>query len=96
MVEFYGNKSLYDLKKDEDKYNRYLEWEKGLTSLDLGLIQLTQVKNRETYDYDAAFKPEKAAKIQAVVNFLEFYGFSVTEEQEKLLYGSHELYMKEG
>ena len=94
LSEFWGNKSLYELKQDKDKYNEYLEWEKKLTSLDLGLIRLTQVKNRETYDYYAAFKPEKAAKIQAVVNFLEFYGFSVTEEQEKLLDGSDELYMK--
>lgn len=96
LVNFYSGKSLYALKsEDPDKYREFLEWEKSLSPLHLSIAHMTSIKKCEMYNYNAEYHQESAEKVKAIVDFLAMYGFSVSEEEKRVLDGTHELYRKQ-
>lgn len=49
----------------------------------------------DIYGYNTEYKKEAAEKRKRLINLLERFGFSVTDEEESLLDGTHEAYRKE-
>lgn len=95
LVNFYSGKSLYELENEEpDKYKEFLEWEKNLSPLHLAIAHMTSIKKCEMYNYNVEYHRENASKVNAIVDFLAMYGFSVSEEEKRVLDGTHELYRK--
>lgn len=54
------------------------------------------IKKTEIYSYNVEYSTESARRINAVFDFLAKYGFSVSEEEEQILDGTHELFQKRG
>lgn len=95
LVNFYSGKSLYELENEEpDKYKEFLDWEKNLSPLHLAIAHMTSIKKCEMYNYNVEYHQENASKVNAIVDFLAMYGFSVSEEEKRVLDGTHELYRK--
>ena len=95
LVNFYSGKSLYELEHEEpDKYKEFLDWEKNLSPLHLAIAHMTSIKKCEMYNYNVEYHQENASKVNAIVDFLAMYGFSVSEEEKRVLDGTHELYRK--
>ena len=95
LANLFSGKSLYDLKEEEpDKYKEFLEWEKNLSPLHLAIAHMTSIKKCETYNYNVEYHQENAGKVKAIVDFLAMYGFSISEEEKRVLDGTHELYRK--
>lgn len=95
LVSFYSGKSLYELENEEpDKYKEFLEWEKNLSPLHLAIAHMSSIKKYEMYNYSAEYSQESAGKVKVIIDFLARYGFSVSEEEKKILDGTHELYRK--
>lgn len=95
LVLFYSGKTMYDLKREEpEKYKEFQEWEKNLTPLQKALAYMSQIKKTELFNYNAEYYKESADKVKAVFAFLGKYGFSVSEEEQQLLDGTHELYRR--
>ncbi len=91
----YAGKGLHDLeKKDPEEYEKYLEWKKGLTLEQEVIAHLYDAGNREMFGYYAEYDRDKAEDVMAVVGFLAKYGFDVSEEEQWMLDGTHELYQK--
>lgn len=95
LVNFYSGKSLYELEHEEpDKYKEFLDWEKNLSPLHLAIAHMTSIKKCEMYNYNVEYHQENASKVNSIVDFLAMYGFSVSEEEKRVLDGTHELYRK--
>lgn len=95
LVSFYSGKGMYELEHDEpEKYKEFLEWEKNLNPLHLAIAHMTCIKRCEMYNYNVEYHAESAAKVKAIVDFLAMYGFSVSEEEQQLIDGTHELFTK--
>lgn len=95
LANFYSGKGLYELEKEEpDKYKEFLEWEKNLSPLHLAIAYMTSIKKCEMYNYNVEYRQESAGKVKAIVDFLAMYGFSISEEEKRVLDGTHELYRK--
>lgn len=95
LVNFYSGKGMYELEHDEpEKYKEFIEWESELTPLHSALAHMSCIKKCELFNYNVEYKEESAREVKAVFRFLAKYGFSVSEDEEKLLDGSHELYVR--
>lgn len=93
LCYFYSGKDQFTLERDEpDKYKEFLEWKSGLSELHLALIYMTTIERNETWNYSGKYLKENGIKIQKVIDFLRKYGFSISEEEQKLVDGTHELY----
>ncbi len=96
LARFYSGKGLYELEHDEQKkYQEFTKWEENLNSLHMAMAYLSSIKNVEMYDYNAGYDKANANRVKAVVDFLSKYGFSVSDEEQKIIDGTHELYVKE-
>lgn len=96
LTRLYSGKGLYDLEHGEpEKYKEFQKWENSLSTLHLAIACMTGINDIEMYGYYANYIKEKADRVRAVVDFLEKYGFSLSEEEQQLLDGTHELYRKE-
>lgn len=97
LVTFYSGKGMYELERDDPEgYKKFLEWEKNLSTLHLAIAHMTSIKKCEMYNYNAGYRKESADRVKAIIDFLAKYGFSVSEEEWKMIDGTHELYVKEG
>lgn len=97
LVTFYSGKGMYELERDDPEgYKKFLEWEKNLSTLHLAIAHMTSIKKCEMYNYNAGYRKESADRVKAIIDFLAKYGFSVSEEEQKMIDGTHELYVKEG
>lgn len=95
LVTFYSGKGMYELEHDDpEKYKEFLEWEKNLSLLHLAIAHMTCIKKCEMYNYNVGYHEENAAKVKAIIDFLAKYGFSVSEEEQRMIDGTHELYRK--
>lgn len=95
LARLYSGKELYGLEKDDpEKYMEFLEWEKNLSPLHLAVAHMTNIRTCEMYNYNAEYRKEGAERVRAIVDFLARYGFSVSEEEEQLIDGTHKLYRK--
>lgn len=96
LAKLYSGKDLYDLKHNEpEKYKKFLEWKESLSPLHLAIAYMSGIKEIEMYGYNAEYRKESADKVKAVIDFLALYGFSVSEKEQKLIDGTHELYRKQ-
>jgi len=66
----------------------------GLTILQQMIISLAKNinKNNEIVDYNCNCKERESKVYRECVNNLEGYGFTIDEEERKLIDGTHELY----
>ena len=95
LCSFYSGKGMWQLENDNpEEYEKFIAWEKGLSDLHKIIICLGMVREKEIYGYNEQYMEEKANSIKSVFKFLERYGFSITEDEKKVLDGTHELYMK--
>lgn len=92
IAEYKTGTPLYSLSLEKERYDEFNQWYDGLSELHVGLVHLIAVKDIEIHGYNADYKEEYAARVNAVVDFLRQYGFSLTDEEEQLLDGTHELY----
>lgn len=94
LVKLYSGKGLYELEYSEpEKYREFIEWENKLTLLHRALAHMSS-KKPELFNYNVEYHSENAIGVKAVFDFLAKYGFSVSEEEEQLLNGTHELYVR--
>lgn len=95
LANFYSGKGMYELEHDDpEKYKEFLEWEKNLSPLHLAIAHMTCIKKCEMYTYSVEYSEESAERVKAIFDFLAKYGFSVSEEQQQMIDGTHELYRK--
>lgn len=95
LVTFYSGKGWYELEEDDpEKYKEFLEWEKNLSPLHLTIAYMSSIKKCEMYNYNVEYHRSNAEKVKAIVDFLARYGFSVSEEEQRMIEGTHELYWK--
>lgn len=97
LSEVYAGKGLADLaytKENQEEYQSFLEWEKKLSPLHTAIAQLYSVRGKEMHDYYARYHEENTAMVKAVVDFLTKYGFCISEEEQRMIDGTHELYRK--
>ena len=92
IAEYKTGTPLYSLSLEKERYDEFNQWYDGLSEIHTALVHLLAVKNLEIHGYNADYKEEYAARVKAVVDFLKQYGFSLSEEEEQLLDGTHELY----
>lgn len=96
LAEFYSGETLFDLEhKNPEKYQEFKEWEKNLSVLHRAIAHMTSIKKCEMYNYNADYSADGAGKVMAVIEFLSLYGFSVSEDEQKMLNGTHELYIRD-
>lgn len=67
---------------------------KKLSPLHLAIAHMTSIKKCEMYNYNVEYHKETAEQVKAIVDFLAKYGFSVSEEEQQMIDGTHELYQK--
>lgn len=79
-------------KEDPEGYAKFLEQREGLSTLHEAIAQLGGAMYYEIHTYAAGYDAQKAGKLAHTVGFLGKYGFSLTEEQQLLLNGTHPLY----
>lgn len=93
QAQVYAGKTLYELKSQEtEKWEKYLEWEKNLTPAQEAIVHMYGVKDGEMFDHSAGYHKDNAGHMKAVVDYLAKYGFTVSEEEQRMLDGTHELY----
>lgn len=96
MQRFFTGKSDYECspKEKEEAGSRI----QGLDSFHQMMVMLSRCIEDvgDVYDYQLHYIAEKSGKIKRAYAVLERYGWSFTEEEEKILDGSHELYVPEG
>jgi ParB family chromosome partitioning protein len=96
LANVFTGYGLYELQHDHpEKWQEFKQWKESLSPLQRALAYMSDVKYTELYGYNGEYREEPAKKVKAVFGFLAKYGFSVTEEEEKLLDGTSELYVKE-
>lgn len=95
LANRYNGKHWYDIYSNEVEKKAFDEWKKSLGIVNLTITGLEQVTERDLCDYYLQYNEDNAVRVKAVVDFLKKYGFSLTEEQQQILYGTHELYAKE-
>ena len=94
LSQFFCGKGLYELQhSDEDKYNEFLSWADKLTPIERILVHLSGYKY-ELATWDGKYAKDAASKMNALIDFLGMYGFSVSDEEKQILDGTHELYAK--
>lgn len=93
---FHSGKGLYDIKKDEEANKEFEEWRGKLSPLHKAIVHMSCIRKVEIYNYNVEYSEEAAEKINAVIDFLAKYGFSVSDEEKEILDGTHELYQKRG
>lgn len=95
LCVFYSGKGLYDLEhEDPEKFKEFVDWEEKLTPLNSAIAHMTCIRKLEMYNYNGEYHKECADRVKAIVNFLAKYGFSVSEDEQKIIDGTHELYKK--
>lgn len=94
IVKLYCGKDMYEAQKNESEYQEFLKWKENLSPLHRVIAQMSGIRKYNLYRYNAEWDENNARRIKAVFSFLAKYGFSVSEEEEKLLDGTHELYVK--
>ena len=94
IVKLYCGKDMYEAQKNESEYQEFLKWKENLSPLHRVIAQMSGIRKYDLYRYNAEWDENNARRIKAVFSFLAKYGFSVSEEEEKLLDGTHELYVK--
>lgn len=92
IVKLYCGKDMYEAQKNESEYQEFLKWKENLSPLHRVIAQMSGIRKYDLYRYNAEWDENNARRIKAVFSFLAKYGFSVSEEEEKLLDGTHELY----
>ena len=92
IVKLYCGKDIYEAQKNESEYQEFLKWKENLSPLHRVIAQMSGIRKYDLYRYNAEWDEKNARRIKAVFSFLAKYGFSVSEEEEKLLDGTHELY----
>lgn len=94
IVKLYCGKDMYEAQKNESEYQEFLKWKENLSPLHRVIAQMSGIRKYDLYRYNAEWDENNARRIKAVFSFLAKYGFSVSEEEEKLLDGTDELYVK--
>ncbi len=94
IVKLYCGKDMYEAQKNESEYQEFLKWKENLSPLHRVIAQMSGIRKYDLYRYNAEWDENNARRIKAVFSFLAKYGFSVSEEEEKLVDGTHELYVK--
>lgn len=96
LPQVYTGQNLYELKnKAPEEYEKFLEWKKALTPVQEIIAYMYDIKDSEIFGYNAEYREETAEKVKAVVGFLGKYGFTVSEEEQQMLDGTHGLYWDE-
>ena len=95
LAELFSGKGLYELQNNEpENYKEFLQWEAGLSTLHSAIAYMSCVKKCELYNYNAGYNEKEALRVNSVFDFLKKYGFSITEEETRLLDGTHESYIR--
>ena len=93
LFKFYTEKETYNCAQEEKEEGN--KWVDRLSVLQQMLILYHNALNGvEPFDYYSKFDKAKADKYISKLDVLVMYGWYFTEEEQKLLDGTHELYEK--
>lgn len=93
MEEFILNKDYYSATEAEKKAAK--ETMTKLSVFHQMLIMTPRAtENLELSDYSGYYKTDSGEILKTLYEALELYGFSLSDEEEQLLNGAHELYVK--
>lgn len=93
VIAFVGGKHSYELTKEE-----IADAEQKISRMSVVHQMLAMIPDNINIDlanYSGKFILKNGRKCKALIELLKPWGFSVTEEQEQMLDGTHELYVKE-
>lgn len=86
-------KNGYELKTEERETAR--EQIRKMPVLQQMLCQTVKNIDGDLIEYSGKYNSDRGNQIKAYLNVLKKWGFTLTDEQEKLINGTHELYVKE-
>lgn len=95
IVNYFTGKTLYQCTDTEIKTANKAYDKLSFINQLLVVLSCSIGNDTELYDYSGKFKPEVAKDIIAVFDLLELYGWTFEEEEQQLLEGTHELYVRE-
>ena len=95
IIKFFTGKTLYECTKQEEasaeeKLNECSSLQVSLILMALGIENISEI-----HDYNGKYNKERAEKLMKVYDVLEQYGWTFEEQEQQLLDGTHELYVKE-
>ena len=93
LTQVYARKDSYELENEDlEEYEKFLGWKKGLTPAQEVVAYMYGVRHDDLFTYNMEYGKEKAEAVKAVVGFLGKYGFAPSEEERRMIDGTHELY----
>jgi len=94
MYGFFTEKSRWELSgEEEEELERKID---GMTAIQQMLVILDgSVHGCQVCSYDGTFDRDAAGRVKPAYEILKKYGWSFTEEEERVLDGTHELYADE-
>lgn len=93
VIFFIAGKHPYELSQEEkEKAKQKIS---GMSVIHQMLAMIPDNIDRDLINYSGTFNQENGRKCTALIGPLKRWGFSITEEQEQMLNGTHELYVKE-
>lgn len=95
IIKFFTGKVLYDCTEQEkaDAETKMLNCSSMQLSLILVALAIENIS--ELYDYNGKYNKEKAENLMKAYDVLEQYGWTFEEDEQQLLDGAHDLYVKE-
>ena len=93
LKSFFCDKGWYHSSEEEKKAAE--EKAKATSKLHQALAIMTNKDYLNPVNYDGTLNEKDCRKVVAVCEVLKLYGFSLNAEEEQLLDGTHELYVKE-
>lgn len=93
IVELITGKGLYETNQDETLKKQYKDTITSLSPIKRTCLYIKV--NADPFTWDNLYHPDNARKLKAMAVYFATYGYSITEDELKLIDGTHEAYKKE-
>lgn len=93
IISFVAGKHLYELNSEEEE--KVKQKISDMPVIHQMLAMIPGSIDRDLINYSGKFDQENGRRCTALIQPLERWGFFITEEQQQMLNGTHELYVKE-
>lgn len=93
IAQLITGKGLYEVNRDEELKKKYNSTLASLSTIKRTCLYI--YANGDPFTWQMEYQEDNARRIIAMCQFYETYGFSLTLEEEQLIYGTHELYKKD-
>ena len=90
IIAYYEGRKYWEIDfEDMDSYNSF-------SVMQLALMQLLATQQDDTpFEWNMAYRESEANELLKICELMSQFGFSLTEDEKRLLAGTHELYERE-